>query len=334
MTKSQVFRSVSSISSHGNCRKKPWKQLIAGTIPKSKSGWGMYHSSEKNHCTAICQTSWWVVKFENFEYPASGNWDYINLLRCIKASLKLKYTTSKPSLHRHKLGIVNVHIWRCHGSHFKDFHGTLSARHKDRVWVARGVHWHRDEIDACAAGVSEPFKLFKEWRSDIKDHLRSSICDHQMFGAKPKLTTKHWQKSARTGPWPGSFHVNHVINHYVYVTYWSCSCKKGKNRRSPMSWTTKSYYSQQHSTTCKLNPSGWSFQPAYKPITKSSAQSGWKDSVSDFLSVKRNVQIKHNKPSAPIPETYPQIHQSQIRKYLGFITLELTPTNIKGVDEP
>lgn len=186
MTKSQVFRSVSSISSHGNCRKKPWKQLIAGTIPKSKSGWGMYHSSERLDCDL--SNSVVRCEIEKFEYPAPANWNDINPLRCIKASLTWS-TPQLPSLHRHKLGIVNVHIWRCHGSHFKDFHGTLSARHKDRVWVARGVHWHRDEIDACAAGVSEPFKLFKPWQSDIKDHLRSSICDRQMFGAKPKLTT-------------------------------------------------------------------------------------------------------------------------------------------------
>jgi len=41
------FRSVSNISSQGNCRRKPWKQVMAGTIPISRSGCGMYHSSEK-----------------------------------------------------------------------------------------------------------------------------------------------------------------------------------------------------------------------------------------------------------------------------------------------
>lgn len=115
------------------------------------------------------------------------------------------------------------------------------------------------------------------------------------------LPRKHWQKSARTGPWPGSFHVYHVI-----MCIWHSSLvlvKEGKpgSRRchEQLSLTTVNN-TQLQLHVYKLNPSGWSFQPAYKPITKSSAQSGWKDSVSDFLSVKgtfRSCTISHPRPS-------------------------------------
>ena len=51
-------------------------------------------------------------------------------------------------VHGYKLGVVDVHVG-CHNvSHREDFHGALSARHKDAVRVTRCIHGHADEVDA------------------------------------------------------------------------------------------------------------------------------------------------------------------------------------------
>ena len=124
----------------------------------------------------------------------------------------------------------------------------------------------------------------------INLYIKIQKGDHQMLGATSKLTTKSDKNQLELDLGQD---LSCKSCHYVYKTYESCSRKKGKASKSQISWTTKSNHSKLHTN---LNPSGWLFQPAYKPIKKSSAQSGWKASVSDFL-------------SPLIPEPHPQIQQ-------------------------